>query len=383
MSGMMTMQQLNDNAVDAGAVAKLASNVGDIGIAPNFSQNQLANPIQNSFPLLTWLMNTSMSTMMRNANRRGDVVIRQDNTGRWWIVLPYLAGTLPPEDTTNLCCWIPLDIAKCGDEAPLYLLCLKDCDNIMNNFVNQIRTGGSNDLTGYFLQPGETVKEAKTRMALQSMMFYTAWTAILGTTTSETALLKPFHGLLEVMEGSGVIKIAGTNVLSAMDALRCRLQVLGGSNFVLAMNPLVYYAVEAVVQPGQNGQLPAGWTRNGNDLRFNGYRIIQDKMVPVDLATNTGEIWVLDGDTTGLYLATDLAPAVGFRRNGFASTDDPTQGCASECDFYYNLGTAFNMNPNTLAVITDVPLNSACTGATMVGLDNLITPDTLVPMPMS
>lgn len=383
--------QLNKISVDsadimkmAGAadvMKKLASNIGDIGIATDFSRNTLENPLQNSFPLLTWLMNTSMSTMMRNANRRGQAQMHRDpDTGEWMLVAPYSVGTLPPEATTGLCCWIPLDITKCGGQVPLRLLCLKDCDSIMNDLVNQTRIAGSNDLTGYFLRPGETIQAARRRMARLSMAFYTANTVILGVPDAETALLKPFYGLLSVMENAAVIKILGSSILGAFDSLMCRLQVLGGSNYAFAMHPLVYMAVDKEVQPGTFGTLPAGWTRNGSELRFNGIRLIQDKMVPVDMTAGTGEIWLVDGDTTGVYLATDLAPTDSFIRSGFTSTDNPADGCATDCTFYYNFGGVFNTNPNRLAVITDVPLSANCMGAAMQGLDSLIQPDTLVPM---
>lgn len=374
-------KQLNATSVDIeDVVKKLSSNIGDIGIAPDFSRNALANPIQNSFPLLTWLMNTSMSSLMRNANRAGRAQLHRDpDTGETMLVVPYTVFTLPPEATTGLCCWIPMDIAKCGGKVPVRLLCLKDCDSIMNTLVNQIRVPGSNDLTGYFLRPGETVANARKRMARTSMAFYTANTAILGVPDAETALLKPFHGLLSVMENAAVIKLMGTNILAAFDSLLCRLQVLGGSNYVFAMHPLVYMAIDAAVQPGTLGTLPAGWSRSGTELRYNGIRIIQDKMVPVDLTAATGEVWLVDGDTTGIYLATDLAPTDSFIREGFTSTDDPADGCATDCTFYYNLGGAFNTNPNRLAVITDVPLSGSCSGTSMVGLDSMLQPQTLVP----
>lgn len=44
-------QVLENNAVDISTFAQL-SNIGEIGMAPDFSQNQLANDFQNRFPLL-------------------------------------------------------------------------------------------------------------------------------------------------------------------------------------------------------------------------------------------------------------------------------------------------------------------------------------------
>lgn len=372
---------LSKKALDIAEIIKLSSNIGDIGIATDFSKNMLRNPVQDRHPLVVWLLNTAMSARMRNANRQGLAQIHKDaDTNDWVLLMPYTVGTLPPEDTSNACCWVPLDIAKCGGKVPLKLLCLKDCDSIFDYLVNESRYAGSNDLVGYFLRQGESVKDARKRMARMSMSFFTAYNIILGTSTAGTGILKPFHGLLEVMENAAVIKISGTNILGAFDSLYCRLQVLTGGNYVIAVHPLTYQGIDSAVVPGRFNSLPSGWSRNGSELRFHDMRFIQDKTIPVDLTAGTGEAWLLDGDTTGVYMATDLAPTDRFIRHGFTSTDDPSKGCASECQFYYNFGAVFNNNPNRLAMITDIPLSANCIGNALQGLDGLVKPDTLVPM---
>lgn len=378
----VSTKQLETVAQDLTQIIKLSSNIGDIGIAPDYSKNVLRNPMQDQYPLLRWLMATSMSSLIRNASRQGLAQIHKDtDTGQWMIMLPYSVGTEAPIDTSGACCWVPLDIAKCGDKAPLNLLCLKDCYDIMDELINENRYPGSNDLTSYFLRPGESVQAARKRMAKMSMAFFTAWNVILGVSSAGTEVLKPFHGLLEVMEDPAVIKIVGSNILGAFDSLMCRLEVLGSGNYTVAVHPLTYQGIDSVVQPGRFNQLPPGWTRGGNgELRFNNIGFIKDKMVPVDMVTGTGEAWVLDGGTTGVYLGTDLFPTDDFIRHSYASNDDPTKGCASECDFYYNFGSVFNSNPNHLAMITDIPLSANCLGNSLAGLDGLIKPDTLVPM---
>lgn len=362
-------------------IAKLSSNIGDLGYAPDFSNNSLQNQMETNYPLVTWLLNTPLSSQMRNVTANGLAPIHQDaKTGKWMIQLPFQVGTLPPDDTTGACCWVPMDIAKCGDEAPIDLLCLKDCEQLLDNFINSNRKGGPNDLINYFLRQGESVKDARKRMAKLSMAFYTAHNIILGVSNAGTKVLKPFHGLLEVLEGKDVIKLLGTNVLGAFENLGCRHAVLGDGNYVAWVHPLVKTSIASLIVKGKNGEFPAGWTRNGDQISYENISIQADKMVPVDITAGTGEAWILDGQTTGAYLATDLSPAEQFIRHGFTSTDDPANGCASECDFYYNYGSTFNTNPNKLAIITDIPLSTSCQGDTLQGLDNLIQPDTLVPM---
>lgn len=373
---------LERNALDVTQIVELATNIGYIGQAPDFSKNSLRNPLQDQHPLLNWLMQTPLSIQMRNAGRQGLAAIHKDaETGEWMIMAPYTVGTLEPKDTTGACCWVPLEIAKCNSRSPLRLLCLKDCEDLMDNLVNKTRFGGSNDLIGYFLRQGESVKDARVRMAKTSMAFFTARNIILGHTDYETATLKPFHGLFQVMQSPGTIQMDGNNILGVFDSLRCRLQVLGDGNYVVALHPLTYQAVDEQVQPGRFDRLPSGWNRSATgELSYHNIRFIQDKIVPVNLDEGTGEAWVIEGNNTGVYMGTDLIPANDFIRHGFASTDDPSQGCASECDFYYNYGGVVNNNSNHLAVITDIPLSSACVGNTLVGLDDLVQPTTLVPM---
>lgn len=361
---------------------KQLQNIGDIGIAPDFSNNVLRNPLQNNYPLALWLLNTVLSSQMRQRYREAGLLNpHKDEEGNWVMTFPYTVGTLPPQDTSGACCWVPFDIAKCGGTFPLSLLCLKDCYPILDILINENRRAGSNDLTGYFLRPGESVAEARRRMARLSMAYLTALNLILGVSTAGTDVLKPFHGLLEILEDEAVIKIEGSNILAAFDALGCRIDVLGGTNRVLAMHPLVFTGVDKAVTPGRFNTLPAGWTRNGDVLRYKGVRIITDTVVPIDLETGTGEIWMLDGDSVGAFLGTDLIPTNSFIRRGvFTSTDDPSDGCAQECDFYYNFGGAFSSNPHRLAVIQNVPIDSNCTGIALAGLDCLLTPNTLVPM---
>lgn len=377
-------QVLMNNSVDIDKVVNL-SNIGEIGMAPDFSQNQLANDLQNRFPLFNWLMNTEASRRIGGTFRNGNAMITRDENQELNIVLPFEVGTTLPTDTSNECCWTPMELAKCGSKVVLKLLCLKDCEKLLENFVWSKKRFGSNDLTGYFAHEGETVKDARERMAKMSMAYLTAINVINGTSTTGTTVLKPFHGLLEVVEDKAVIKILGTNILASFDSLACRLSVVGGtssaSDIVYAVHPLVYQAIKEVVVPGKfNGELPTNWTKDANgDLRFLGHRFIEDKLVPVDVTRGVGDIWVLDGASVGAMLGTSLVPSEEFIRRTFAE-QNKDNGCGTECTFYYNFGTAFHLNPNRLAVITDVPLSANCMGATLNGLDSLIKPQTIVPL---
>lgn len=386
---MLSLGNLSDNvlsnaSIDVEDFVQL-SNIGEIGMAPDYSQNTLANDFQNRHPLVTWLMQTSASRQIQRAFDGGSAMINRDTNGELNIVLPWQVGTTLPEDTQGECCWTPMELAKCGSQVVLKLLCLKDCDKILENFVWKKKRFGSNDLTGYFAQPGETVKQARERMAKLSMAYFTANNIINGTTTTGTSVLKPFHGLLEVMEQSSVIKTLGTNILASFDSLGCRLEVLGNyGEVVFALHPLTYMALQEVVVPGKyDSELPTGWTKEGNELYYKGIRFIRDKILPVDVTNAVGDVWMIDGSTTGAVMGTSLSPAEDFIRRTIATTDTPADGCATECTFYYNYGCTFNMNPNRLAVISKIPLSANCSGTTLDGLDALIQPQTIVPIEVS
>lgn len=359
------------------------SNIGEIGLGVSYADNQIATEMQNEFPLLNWLRQTSVSRKWQSALSNGSLQIRKhSDDGLFYVTKPFTWGTTAPTDMSDECCWIPLELAKCGDEVPIYMVCLKDCNPLLENLIYNDKRFQSNDLITDFTRQGETVKQARTRMAQLSMAWFSAHNFILGTTTTATSTLKPFHGLLEVMEGADVLHMVGTNLLASFDSLACRLAVIGeGTDVKLACHPLVYEAVKATVTPGQFGQLPTGWTKDANgDVQFHGHSFIVDKMLPVDTKEGTGEIWMVDGGTTGIVTGTDLIPSENFIREQFATNSNRNDGCATECTFYYNYGTVGNTNPNKLAVITDVKLGANCLGSATSGLDYLINPETIAPI---
>lgn len=361
-------------------IEKLESNIGDVGIGRDYSNNQLNTQLMNDHPLLDWLLNTPFARSLRATTTRGLGSLYKDvESGIWTLELPYTTYTLPPVDTSGACCWVPMDIAKCAATAPIYMLCLKDCYKKMDELMNKIRRAGGNDLTNYFLRPGETTFEARRRMARLTMAYLTAKNVILGVTTAGSETLKPFHGLLEVMENPAVINIDGGDILAAFQNLACRMRVLSGNNqYVFATNPLTLEAINQAVTPDIRGNLPVNWTRNGDTVAFKGIRFIEDKVLPVDLDLGLGEVWLLEGTSTGAWLATSLMPGPGYTSEDEEHNDVPTDGCASKCYYYWNLGTVANNNPYKLGVISGIPLPANCADA-LGGLDNLINPDTLVP----
>lgn len=366
-------------AKDAMAIKSLATNFDEIASdCEGLEGFDLKSELQNRFPLVRWLLATQMSRMMRADSRWTLEYVHKNEDGQWIMQIPGEVWTLPPTGTGEECCWIPFDFAKCSGEVPLNLLCLKDCESIFDQLVGEALRISSHETLEGIARRGERYSETKKRIARLSMAFFTAYTAILGMDdTYVDPILKPFHGLMQVLENPAVVKISGASILAGFDQLGCRLALLGGERGkVFATNPLIYDSIDAVIIPDQNGNLPAGWTRRDGELRYKGIGFIRDNVVPVDMTANTGEIWMLDGSAVGLALATDLMVADPFIKSD--GIDTSVDNCGAHCDYYYNFGAAFNNNANKLAVITDVPVNGACSSS-IGDLLGLVNPTTLIP----
>ena len=361
-------------------LVKLSSNIDEILYdCAGMDGATLKNEMVDRFPLAMWLMSTALSRSMRARTSRGLTNFHKNSDGKWVMDVPKSIWTDFPTDTKNDCCWVPFDFAKCGTDVPVNLLCLKDCDNILDNLVNEYRHISSQEAVPGLSSAGQTVKELKTKIAKLSMAFFTAHNIVLGLDNTYTDTLKPFHGLLQLINNDAVIKMDGTNILAAFDSLGCRLAVMGGAgDRVFALNDILYNSLLEVIVPDQNGRLPRGWTREGDTLKFRGIGFLRDKMVPVDMADGTGEIWMLDGDAVGVHMGTNLIPEASFIRSSGEYGGATTDSCGNECDYYYNFGAAFNNNANKLAVIADVPISDNCFSGLM-GIAGLITPETLIP----
>ena len=383
----VSTNKLSQVAVDK---AELASNFPEVANGcTGIEGAKVSDIIQDRFPLVDWLMDTTPSRELRGElNRASDVYCGgrfhkatigegADAQTKWVIETPRSIWTTEPTSTANECCWLPFDFAKCAGQVAINLLCLKDCGNIEDDLMGDILRISERQAVDPISRTGETFNEVRKRIDRLSMLYYTAHNVILGLDNTYTDTLKPFHGLLAVLENPAVAHIDGTNILSAFAQLGCRLDILGGDQ-VIAVNPVIYSSIAAAIVPDQNGNLPAGWTNANGVITFHGRRFIQDRLVPVDTGAGTGEAWVLDGETLGMFLATDLAPTDRFIRYSGINNVEPATKCGEECMYMYNLGAVFGSDANRLAVIQDIPVSSACTGA-ISDLAQLIQPTTLIP----
>lgn len=357
---------------------KLATNFVDIiSDCEGLEDFSIRNELQNRYPLVAWLLDTQLANMMRRRSLNPQMFHHSaDENVDWEMEVPGTVWTLEPSNQATDCCWTMPDFAKCFTTVPAMMLCLKDCDNIFDKMVmERLRINERTDLMG-IARDGETVEQVNERIRILWFAFYLAHTAILGTMSTSDNITKPFHGLLEVMQNPAVISFAGANILAAFESFGCRAAVLGGTeDMVFATNPLIYESLKRAIVPDQNGQYPAGWTVNGEELRYNGIGFIRDKLVPVDMATGKGDIWVLDGASVGLFFGYNMNDPYVVRNDFTEQTLE--NGCGQFCTYLYNFGTVANNNANRIAVISGVPVSAACTE--IADLAALINPTTLIP----
>lgn len=377
MYEQMANFNLNRLMRQAVEVQELASNFVDIiSDCQSLEDFTLRNALQDRYPLAVWLMETRMSNVLRDMESDPQRFHKGgENNTQWVMDVPGTVYTLAPANSGDDCCWTIPDFAKCAGSVPMSFVCLKDCDNIFDSLVyDKLRINAKAALER-FAREGETINQVENRIRHLWMAFYTMHTAILGTMQTSDNIVKPFHGLLEVLQNDAVVSISGANILAAFDSIACRLAVLGGDDWVFAVNPLIYRSIKAVIKRDERGEYPDGWSVDANGrLRFEGIGFIDDKLVPVDMEAMTGDIWLIDGSATGLYLAYDLGREA--ERDTFTE-ETKANGCGSECHFLYNFGTVANNNANRVMVISGVPVSSACTE--IADLAELINPTTLVP----
>ena len=376
-ANMQMIQRLDSVAVDSRELMKLSTNFIDmISDCEGLDDFTIRNELQNYYPLVAWLLNTPFAQMMRRRSTDPQKFHKSSEEGvEWEMDVPGSVWTLEPSNEGTDCCWTLPDFAKCSTTVPLMMLCLKDCDKIFDQMIfERLRINERTDLAG-IARSGETVDDVNRRIRILWFAFYLAHTAILGTVSTSDNIVKPFHGLLEVLQDDAVISFNGANIAAAFASLSCRLDVLGGRDYVFALNPLIYGTLDREIVPDENGRYPAEWTKVDGELRFKGIGFIRDKLVPVDMTAGTGDIWLLSGDSVGLFFGYNLSDP--YEINDDFTEQTKANGCGQICNYLYNFGTVASNNANRIAVISGVPISSACTE--IADLAGLINPTTLIP----
>lgn len=375
----ITLNLLDKESVD---IVKLAGQFSDVIGDCCGEDVSLRTQLMDNFPLVAWLLQTQASTFIRQRMFREKRCGMYKDDGEWLLKVPGSIWSVPQTSAEEECCFVPFEFDKCASEVPLKLLCLKDCESIMDELIGYNLRSATVEGLAY---AGETEDEVRRRIARLSFAFYEGYnimyghddTYVVGDGTSVP--LKPFHGMAQIMDNPAIASIEGGDIYTGFASVGCRARLIGG-DYIIAVNPIIYQSIESVIRPDANGNYPAGWSRGADGrLRYNGYRFIEDRLMPVDFEDGTGEAWVLSGDAVGVYMMDNLFATEGSR---FIRRDEKVEsvadGCASKCDYYYNLGSAFNNNAAKLMKVVDIPISGAC-AAGIGDLTGLLTPNTLIP----
>lgn len=372
-----TYKKLALVAVEPKDIMELSTNFIDvISDCESLDDFTLRNELQDYYPLATWLLGTRMASTMRRRSTDPQKFHKSSTEGvEWEMDVPGTVYTLEPSNEGTDCCWTMPDFAKCAGNVPLMMLCLKDCDKIFDQMImERLRINERASLEG-IANEGETVDDVNERLRIVWFAFYLAHTAIMGTTNTSDNITKPFHGLLQVVQNPAVVSISGANILAAFASIGCRLDVLGGDDWVFATNPLIYSSLKAAIVPDQYGKYPADWEVRDGELYYKGIGFIRDKILPVDLTAGTGDVLLIDGSATGLFFGFNLNDPYEIRNDFTEQTLE--NGCGQVCTYLYNFGAVANNNANRIMVVSGVPISSACTE--IADLAGLINPNTLIP----
>ena len=360
-------------------LASISNIVDVLGGCSLTAGGEIENEVQIQHPTAFWLLTTPFA-------RRVDAMIADgllnyhQSGGEDVIEVPGTVYTTNPVDTQGKCCWQPVDLGKCESTVPMKRFCLEDCEDITKELIYSNHRIGK-EITG-LNDESTKVKELKDKIARYSMAMFTARNMVLGMTDLETETLKPFHGLMQVMANPAVIAIDASKVglLNSFEMLGCRLATLGRGveEMVFSVHPLVYQAVAKAVKKDLRGDYPEGWTKNeAGEVKYMGIGFIQDTDIPFDPETGYGDILVLDGNSLGGHMGTDLFVSTDpeFIRKSFTFEEG---NCGADCTRYYNVGAVFANNANRLGVIQNVKITNNCMEGTK-DLDNIVKPVTLIP----
>lgn len=378
----MNTEQIKKSAVDVEKLASIENIVNVLGGCSLTAGGSIENEVYKQFPLAMWLLNTPFSARVNAMVEEGLLNYHKQEIGGATedvINVPGTIYTTNPTDTEGECCWQPVDIAKCEGQVPMKLVCLKDCEDIKDTLLYARHRIGK-EIDG--LNDKDTrVQELKDKIAKWSLAMFTARNIVLGMTTLESETLKPFHGLMQVMSSPVIAGFDASVVglLNSFEMLGCRLATLttGTENMVFAVHPLIYNTIARAVKKDLRGDYPQGWTKTDDGIvKYMGIGFILDKTVPYDIESGYGDVWLLDGDSVGAKMGTDL-----FVSDPFYIRDAYTFGetnCGGDCKYWYNVGAVFANNANRLAVISNIKITNNCQEGTK-DLDAVVNPITPIP----
>lgn len=313
--------------------------------------------------------------------------IRQAKNGDW-IIESITWGTVAPDfanDNSDSCCFTEkFSMTATGDAEVFKYLCFKDCETRLDRLMKDKVTFKQGDLINIFQRLGMSYAEAEQFMAWYTFAFIVQRHIVQGMVNFSGNGLRPFAGVAEMMAHPGVTPIdAGGSVVGAFRQVACYVDVLDNqsANYKIYVHPLTLRGILAEIVPGKDGQLPQGWSRNGNTVTFMGIPFGTSYHLPFDLETTmTGEAYVIDLARVEALTEYDLfVPQSSIRTT---TTEDPSlPGCEVICDKYENFGLVYTNSYISHLLVANIPLEQTCPAVVFERIQGLLTG--LNPFPMA
>lgn len=339
---------------------------------PSLREINMSDPLVDD--ILTRFENLNTGTLRKASN--GDFIIEGLN---WGMVAPDFS-----DDNGDSCCFTSeFTFEVTGHAVPVRYLCFKDCRSRLEYLMEDKIKFKQGDLVNRFQQLGMSYSEARDFMAWYTFAFIVERHIVQGMLNFSGQGLRPFAGVAEMMSSPAVTPIdAGGSVIGAFRQVACFLDVLNDStsNYAIYGHKLTIRGIKSAIQPDRDGRLPEGWTRNGDNVYYQGIPFKESRFVPYDLENSmTGELYIIDLNKVQAVTQYDLfipQSAIYNRRE-----EDPNQaGCEVICTKYENYGAVTTNSPISHILVANVPLDSTCPASVFTRIQGLLTSDSPFPM---
>lgn len=299
--------------------------------------------------------------------------LRKMNNGDW-VMEGITWGTKAPDWSTddNSCCFTEkFTMQVTGDATPIRYLCFKDCENRLDRMLKDKVHFKQGDLLNLFQQLGMSYEESEQFMAWYTFAYIVQRHIVQGMLNFQGQGLRPFAGVAEMMSHPGVTPIdAGGSVIGAFRQVACYLDVLDNqsSRYKIYVHPLTLKGIKSAIVPGKDGQLPQGWSVNGESLSFKGIPFGTSYHLPFDMEnTMTGEAYIIDLSKVEALTQYDLfvpQESIYTTRTevagGMLNGEGQVPGCEVVCDKYENFGLVHTNSPISHILVANIPLDSTC-----------------------
>jgi len=274
-------------------------------------------------------------------------------TGDGYIVIGKEAYTTLPEDTGGACCYRP----SLEMEAKQYLakparICMERCyteDELDTLKDRKVLPIDANPLA----LTGTNWYERDIQEFSNLATMFLERTVALGQKDISAPLLRPFPGLLDVINKESTITLDGSNLLSTIKTIDCTDSFVQGDWLVLG-NAI---GIKAFNQAMATFSEKAGYTPGFK------YQTQEFKSAIFSLESMTTELWILDLNKVGLIL--DGAPTFNLNELTARETYSDSDPCYQVCVQFKRRGFVFSTGLNSVFRVQNVGVGVDC--ASVIG----------------